>query len=374
MTGEKELKASCRRFESEESERLIHTAAEARPWVVRASLALAGTVVALSLGELGVRAVLAASGWKELFSPDADFGWRGKAGFSGEVRRNGAPRPWKLVINQSGWPGPDVPPRRVQGKKRTLILSDSFGFGGAVDYDRSLVGRLESLWRDREILNLSMDAYGTDQEFLVLEREAPKWDWDEVVVLIYENDFEDVLYEKAWHRHKPRFVMREGRPFLLPFSVPLIDRALGWSALLRLGVMAVAPTHGVRHGDSTTGIELVAALLEQIKESAYKKGNRAYFFFHSQLEKAEQQSDEADSQWILFCKAVRARGVTVDRLDRAILAKATPIRAAALLGFDRIHWTEEGCRLAAECLTEEMYKRRAAGDHEYSAPGPPRRY
>jgi hypothetical protein len=72
-----------------------------------------------------------------------------------------------------------------------------------------------------------MDAYGTDQEFLVMEREAPKWDRDQVVVLIYENDFDDVLYEKAWHRRKPHFVPREGRPFLLPFSVPMTDRVLG---------------------------------------------------------------------------------------------------------------------------------------------------
>jgi hypothetical protein len=360
-------------LESEEGERPTQIAEKARTSVLRVSLALAGIVVALSLGELGVRAVLAASGWKELFSPDADFGWRGKAGFSGEVRRNGAPRPWKLVINRSGWPGPDVPPRCVQGKRRTLILSDSFGFGGGVDYDRSFVGRLESLWRDREILNLSMDAYGTDQEFLVLEREAPKWDWDEVVVLIYENDFDDVLYEKAWHRHKPRFVLKDGKPFLLPFSVPLMDRAMGWSALLRLGVMTVAPTHGARHGDSAAGIELVAVLLEEIKKSAGRGGRPAHFFFHSQLEEAEQRPDESDSRWVEFQKAAQARGLVVDRLDRAILAKASPMRAASLLGFDRIHWNEEGCRLAAQSLTEEMYKRRAAAAHEYPAPDPPKR-
>jgi len=340
----------------------------------RSILAVVGTVIAVAVAEFCVRAVLHAAGWRELFVPDPVLGWRGKAGFSGEVRRNGAPKPWKLVINRSGWPGPDVPVTRGRGKERTLILSDSFGFGGGVDYDRSFVGRLGSLWSDRDILNFSMDAYGTDQEFLVLGREAPKWDWDEVVVLIYENDFDDVLYEKAWHRHKPRFVLRGGKPFLLPFAVPLMDRAMGWSALLRLGVMTVAPTHGARFGDSAAGIELVAALLEEIKNTAGRKGRRAHFFFHSQLEEAERRPDEADSRWMEFRRAAQTRGLLVDRLDRAILAKASPRRAASLLGFDRIHWNEEGCRLAAECLTEAMHRRRATADHEYPAPAPPKRY
>lgn len=95
-----------------------------------------------------------------------------------------------ISVNQDGQRGPRVPRARVPGRERVLLLGDSVAFGLQVGEVETLAARLQS--PAREVVNLAVPGFGTDQELLKLEREGLAWKPD-VVLLSFclANDLAD---------------------------------------------------------------------------------------------------------------------------------------------------------------------------------------
>ena len=123
---------------------------------------------------------------------DPLLGWRGKAGFEGVHYRANLPAT-PLRLNSRGWRDVEPSAARTPGKRRIVLLGDSFGMGLGVAREEG-VATLLGNELGAEVVNLAMNGYSTDQELLVLEREGLAYSPDIVVVLFYWND----LYQNAF--------------------------------------------------------------------------------------------------------------------------------------------------------------------------------
>ncbi len=125
----------------------------------------------------------------------------------------------EVVINSQGMRGREYSAQRT-GKRRMLVLGDSFGWGFGVEQDQrfsEILGRAHPDW---EIINASVSGYGTDQEYLLLKDRGLKLEPDVVLLLFCGNDFEENLHgERYWH-FKPYFVIDGGELSLRNVPVP----------------------------------------------------------------------------------------------------------------------------------------------------------
>jgi lysophospholipase L1-like esterase len=184
----------------------------------RGELLLLAASVALVLGALG-----AAEGWLRWGAASGDtaadpgdlarlhvyserYGW--------ELRRNLATRIGgrPVTINAAGYRGALAGPPQP-GVERVLVLGDSIAFGLDVGDRETFAALLERPGR-REVLNLAVQGYGTDQQALRLEHEGLALAPDVVVLaLCVANDFTDVALDHFLYdpRHpKPYFMVRRG--------------------------------------------------------------------------------------------------------------------------------------------------------------------
>lgn len=152
-------------------------------------------------------------GWAHTPNQRARFNHRD---FSVEVR-----------INSQGMRDSEYPVERT-GKRRMIVLGDSFGWGFGVEHSERFSEILEDVHHDWEIINASVSGYGTDQEFLLLRERGMAFKPDVVLLLFYENDFDNNIHpEEYWH-FKPLFSIERGRLELqnVPVSMPTISQQL----------------------------------------------------------------------------------------------------------------------------------------------------
>jgi hypothetical protein len=77
---------------------------------------------------------------------------------------------------------------KAHGKKRVLVIGDSFTFGKGVENDETYPAFLEDLLHDTEVINLGVSAYGTDQQLLALETKGLEYHPDLVILGFYSGD------------------------------------------------------------------------------------------------------------------------------------------------------------------------------------------
>ena len=107
------------------------------------------------------------------------------------------------------------------GKKRIVVLGDSFAWGWGVENDEIFTARMEDLMPGWEVINLAHAGYSTDQELLLLEREGLKYSPDIVLLVFCGNDVKDAHSDVIdGIQPKPYFVERDGRLVLRGVPVP----------------------------------------------------------------------------------------------------------------------------------------------------------
>lgn len=118
-----------------------------------------------------------------------------------------------VTVNAAGYRGPLLGPRR-EGVERVVVLGDSIAFGLDVG-DAETFAALLRRPGAREVANLAVQGYGTDQEALRLEHEGLALGPDAVILaLCVANDFTDVALDRFLYdgRHpKPYFLVRHGQ-------------------------------------------------------------------------------------------------------------------------------------------------------------------
>ena len=140
---------------------------------------------------------------------DHELGWAPLENISGQqsVDRK------RFVVhqNQFGLRGPDdMQLQKTPGKKRILVLGDSYIWGFGANQD-SLFSAPQVHRTDNEIINCGVSGYGTDHEYLFYLRTGQRFEVDQVVLAFtLYNDVDNNLASIQYNRHKPYFRLESG--------------------------------------------------------------------------------------------------------------------------------------------------------------------
>lgn len=124
-----------------------------------------------------------ASGLSRVIKYDPLCGWRLKPDSNTILEHPSYSTPIK--INRYGLRGEEFSYQKAQGRKRILILGDSFAWGCGVSIKDSVSRHLEEKIGGIEVINAGVPGYSTDQELLWLERKGLNLDPDLVILLLY---------------------------------------------------------------------------------------------------------------------------------------------------------------------------------------------
>jgi len=174
--------------------------------------ALFGCLLICVLMELVVRSV--SNEWAPTREERAKFwrydpllGWSHSPGQRGRLHHRDFTI--EVSINSQGFRDIEYPIERI-GKKRMLVLGDSYGWGLGVEQKECVTEIIEKKHPDWEIINASVSGYSTDQEYLYLKERGIRFKPDVVMLLFYENDFTDNNIGSASWYFKPYFGEHNG--------------------------------------------------------------------------------------------------------------------------------------------------------------------
>ncbi len=200
-------------------------APRARRWK-RARLVLVASLLALGSTEVGLRIYAKLTHRERGLVVDSRWGWRMQPGVVKTGHMWGGAEPSR--VNSHGWRDAETTFEKPPGTKRIVVLGDSFTFGVGVDARDRYTEVLEGMTSDLEVLNLGMNAVGTDQELLYLETDGLRYAPDIVVCAFFEgNDLSDVSYERNSFWPKPYYLLQAGELVLVP-------PARSWDVRLRM--------------------------------------------------------------------------------------------------------------------------------------------
>jgi hypothetical protein len=138
-----------------------------------------------------------------LFDHDPVVGWRMRRNLD-LTRRNIEGNIWSVRTGECGLRGPCH--WSPTADRRLLVLGDSFAFGEGVSLENRFdieLARARPRW---SFVNLGVMGYGTDQEILAARPFVAQLNpGDVVLLLVYGNDFLDILRKSFAGRPKPWF-------------------------------------------------------------------------------------------------------------------------------------------------------------------------
>jgi hypothetical protein len=159
---------------------------------------------------------------------DPELGWRYRPGFEGETDSiNSAGL--RAASEYSLAPDP--------AKRRVAVFGDSFVYGTEVSNPDCWPAIAERIAPDLELLNYGVPGYGSDQAFLLYEREGQRYAPEQVLVGFAPVNMRRIVnvYRRFISTHeaplvKPRFLLEpDGSLRLFPNPLPTIE---SWQALL----------------------------------------------------------------------------------------------------------------------------------------------
>jgi len=290
------------------------------------------------------------------------YGWVPRAGF--HLRLGRGP---ETTINAAGYRGTLYPLDRTPGKVRLLMLGDSLAFGyGVADEDTSS-RQLEQIEPSLEVVNLAVQGYGTDQEFLRFEREGLLFHPDVVILnFCLANDFRDnaatrAIYDGAFP--KPYFTMNEGTLTLHEENVRLSlasrialflhQRSIVFNQLQRMARRPPARPADEIAIEHTPDRALTVALLRQFGATARANDLRLIILIYPTLRE--------------FIKPSRRPGVIltapglqdVTRVDLRPLLESRGINAQTYSEYaldGSFHATARGHRVVAETIADLLHQ------------------
>ncbi|HEY6071253.1 MAG TPA: SGNH/GDSL hydrolase family protein [Chthoniobacterales bacterium] len=229
---------------------------------------------------------------------DHELGWVPLENLNFAEKRSG----FVLHQNQFGLRGPDdMHFEKTPGKKRVLVLGDSYVWGVSASQDDIFTDPKAHGTND-EFINCGVSGYGTDQEYLFYLRVGQRFDVDQVVLVFTPyNDVANNLASKQYSYLKPYFTLSKGELVLhndhvqnYPFQnfIRRVDRECRVWNLVTKGLQvlghAIAPKQKeVKYAQANfvvsdadkAGIELTLAIIKKLKEAVAARGAEFYVVF-----------------------------------------------------------------------------------------------
>jgi hypothetical protein len=320
-------------------------AARRRPRALPRAL-LAGVVTLLALegcARLAARALHRERG--QLF--DSELGWRPAP----DLRKRGEfwGRAAIAFTNSRGWRDDEAPFARRPGVRRIVAVGDSFTFGIGVDHGERYTELLERSLPRLEVINLGVNAYGTDQELRALEVEGLRYGPDLVLLqACLVNDLDDICHRRRFGWPRPHYELRDGRLSLNPpratWDVRLRTRSYLVELLLR-GRDRLDPRRRDQRTGRTDAVPLFVALVRRVDEVSRGRGAR--------LLVAMIGATPIPGDRERIHAGLEAAGIEFVDLD-AELARSM---ARSEVLYEGTHWSPAGHRRVAQILAGEIVRR-----------------
>lgn len=299
-------------------------------------------LVGLALAEVGLRLAAERTHRVRGLRFDPLLGWRPLP----NVVRWGAD--WSADeaarTNSDGWRDAEFT-RAAEGRARIVAIGDSFTWGAGVDYGERWTEFLENEGARRDVLNLGVNAFGSDQEMLLLEHDGLRYEPDAVVVMLFlGNDSSDIYYERHFDWPKPYCVPVAG-------GLRVVAPVKTWDVTLRessyLGELAFrgigrclernVRASALEHVDP---VELLVAIVARMHTSCAAAEVPMICVLVYPKERAVEPPQERE---LAIAATLRARGVSLVDLH-AVFARG--VATGAKLFLSDGHWTPEGHALA----------------------------
>jgi lysophospholipase L1-like esterase len=316
-------------------------------------LAVSAAVFVLAAGaaELAVRALRPAwrpppAGGVPFIRADPNLGWRLREGWRGPFVL--PHRTTRVEISAQGLRDDEISPRPGPGRRRVLLLGDSFAWGFGVEREEMFDRILEERTPGLEIVNESVPGYGTDQELLLFEAQGVGFHPELVLLLFHPNDLLNNTWPRQYGDPKPVFRV-EGDGLRLD-NVPVPSgrlREIGAGILRRsfllhqLWKTAVEPTQDL-HASRFLAWDVTERLLLRMKATSEEHGARFAVVTFPWV-------DDATNRLLERVRAVLAR----DRIAHVDLAPALSARMQTLLDPTQ-HLNPEGHRAVAAALAPAL--------------------
>jgi hypothetical protein len=209
--------------------------------------------------------------YSNLFEYDALLGWKG-------VRNLSTPyysKDFRVHVSHDADGYRNIYPPYAEGKKNILLLGDSYAWGWGVNDDETAAAVFTSKHPSMNMYSLGLAGYGTDQEWLSLQRyieQHPNYHYRKVILLFYANDFDDNAATERYAYPKPAFSLVGGSLQLTNVPVPhkVVEQSIpvdffppeleGWDKHLQIfnflayGIRSVIEGRNIwRSGDESSG-------------------------------------------------------------------------------------------------------------------------
>jgi len=199
--------------------------------IVPAVMLVASVSLALALGEVWLR-------WEGRFRPpphpivpDQDLNlWEEHKAYGYRLRPNttatatfvpgisqdrSASRELTVQSNEAGFRDQSI--ADLDGRRRLIVLGDSFVMGIGVEANERFTNKIESLQPDWRVINMGISGYGLDLMLMAFERVGRELEPELVVLSIYTEDFARVRpYFQSGGYALPRYRLIDGRLVLGP--------------------------------------------------------------------------------------------------------------------------------------------------------------
>lgn len=308
------------------------------------------------------------------FQFDSELGWIGVPNVGGTN--------WSLdgefgfKTNSRGFRDEERDTMKPPEKFRIAVVGDSFIWGHNLDQSELMTCHLERELRARgynvEVLNFGIGGYGTDQEYLLVEREVLRYRPDIVALsFFYSNDFWNNYEEISSQKAKPYFRFRDdGALELRPLRLPRLEQQTNSNphqarffgsirsifeersfvynlAIRNRALRSIARVFGLTSaeiGTADSGIvslqqSITKRLILMMKEKVEAAGAAFFVFMYPGY--GYYYGDQAQHMQTL--RFFRSELRQVPLLD---LAPAFDTAKACLYHFYSEHWNREGSQLA----------------------------
>ncbi len=292
---------------------------------------------------------------------DPLLGWRTPPNQQLDVRTNAA----GMRANR------EVAREREPGRRRLLLVGDSYTFGAGVRSEETFARLLEDVHlADWDVLNLGVSGYGTDQQVLSFEYEGRRYHPDVVALGLFVRDYSRNLMRFRGYA-KPRFVLDgagglrlEGSPVEPPAALLAAyrsgEREIRTESPSYLLELLLERFHALRLSQINSGSEgwrLLAALMERFARAVRESGAKPLLVLIPSRDALEEGGGRFAPLEALVEEHAAEIGLPYLSLTEPLRAHARPDDLVYQTKDRGGHFTATGHRLAAEAIHAFMRAR-----------------